>query len=147
MPIMISRALILDKDKILFIHRLKKGEEYFTLPGGHIEEGESEEETLIREIKEETNLDVEIDKKLWTLINPHDDSEHHFFLVTKFSGNLQLGSPELERNSEENIYILEWHDINEIPDLNVVPTPLKKILIDEIIKDRQSDIIKYLNKY
>jgi len=104
---MISRALILDNDKILLIHRFKYGREYFVLPGGHIEEGESEEEALIREIKEETNLDARIDKKLWTLKNPLDNSENHFFLVTKFSGNLQLGGPELERNCEEDKHIFE----------------------------------------
>ena len=72
---MISRALILDNDKVLLIHRFKDGREYFVLPGGHIEDGETEEETLIREIKEETNLDAQIDKHLWTLKNPFDNSE------------------------------------------------------------------------
>ena len=79
---MISRALILDNNKILLIHRFKDGREYFVLPGGHIEEGESEEEALIREIKEETNFATQIDKHLWTLKNTFDNSEHHFFLVT-----------------------------------------------------------------
>lgn len=131
---MISRALILDNDKVLLIHRFKDGREYFVLPGGHIEDGETEEETLIREIKEETNLDAQIDKHLWTLKNPFDNSEHHFFLVTKFSGNLQLGGPELEKNSEEDKYILEWHNLNEISELNLVPEPLKKKIIENFIK-------------
>ena len=127
---MISRALILDNDKILLIHRFKYGREYFVLPGGHIEEGESEEEALVREIKEETNLDARIDKKLWTLKNPLDNSENHFFLVTKFSGNLQLGGPELERNCEEDKHIFEWHSLNEVSELNLVPEPLKKKIIE-----------------
>lgn len=33
-------------------------------PGGKIEEGESEEESIVREIKEELNLDISISKKL-----------------------------------------------------------------------------------
>lgn len=131
---MTSRALILEDNKVLLIHRFKDGKEYFVLPGGHIEENESEEEALIREIKEETNLDAQIDKKLWTLKNPFDNSEHHFFLVTKFSGNLQLGGPELKKNSEENKYILEWHDLTEISELNLVPKPLKKKIIDSFLK-------------
>mgnify|MGYP000140261478 CR=1 FL=1 len=131
---MTSRALILEDNKVLLIHRFKDGKEYFVLPGGHIEENESEEEALIREIKEETNLDAQIDKKLWTLKNPFDNSEHHFFLVTKFSGNLQLGGPELKKNSEENKYTLEWHNLTEISELNLVPKPLKKKIIDSFLK-------------
>ena len=34
---------------------------HFSFPKGHVEKGETEEETAIREIKEETNIDVEID--------------------------------------------------------------------------------------
>lgn len=33
---------------------------HYELPKGHMEDGESEEETAIREVKEETNIDVEI---------------------------------------------------------------------------------------
>ena len=34
------------------------GKDYYVLPGGHVRIGESSEDTLIREVKEETNLDV-----------------------------------------------------------------------------------------
>ena len=34
-----------------------------SLPKGHMEEGETEEETAVREIKEETNLDVVLDTR------------------------------------------------------------------------------------
>lgn len=120
---MISRALILKNKKILLIHRFKNGEGYYVLPGGHIEEKESEKEALIRELKEETNLDVKIDKNLWSLENPKDKSKHHFFLVTKFSGKLKFGGPELKRKSKKDTSNLEWHDLKEVPKINLVPEP------------------------
>ena len=126
---MISRAIILDNNKILLIHRFNKGREYFVLPGGHIEKNESKEKTLIREIKEETNLDIKIDKYLWTLTNPSDNSNHHFFLVTEFTGDLKLGGPELKKNSKEDTYILEWHNIKDITKLNLVPEILKNKIL------------------
>ncbi len=40
---------------------IKQHDEYWHFPKGHVEKGETEEQTAIREIKEETNIDVEID--------------------------------------------------------------------------------------
>lgn len=126
---MMARAIIIEKNKILLIHRLKNGKEYFVLPGGHIEKKESAEEALVREVKEETNLEVQSCRKLWTLKNPLDNSEQHFFLTTEFSGEIQPGGPESERNSPANKYILEWHNLNDISKLNLAPASLKKKLI------------------
>ncbi|WP_210413724.1 NUDIX domain-containing protein [Leptospira ilyithenensis] len=52
-------ALIQDKKgKVLLIQQTKKGQGYWLLPGGGIEFGESAEEALQRELKEELELDV-----------------------------------------------------------------------------------------
>ncbi|MFP4424052.1 MAG: NUDIX domain-containing protein [Candidatus Woesearchaeota archaeon] len=131
---MTSRVLIIDGKQILLIHRFKDGREYYVLPGGHMEEGETSEETAIREVKEETSLDIEIDKKLWTLKNPFDQSYHDFFLATTFSGTPKLGGEEKEKNSEKDRYILEWHLLSEIQHLNLVPAELKRrILTDRFL--------------
>lgn len=126
---MISRALIIKDGKILLIHRIKQGKEYYTLPGGHIEPGETQEETLIREIREETGLSIHIEQKLWDVKNPYDDAMHHFFLVRSFSGKLVLGSPEKQRNSLSNQYILEWHPLNRLSSMSIVPDIVKNKII------------------
>lgn len=131
---MTSRAIILKENKILLIHRFKNGSEYFVIPGGHIKKTESEKEALIREIKEETNLDIKINKYLWTLKNNFSNLEHVFFLVTEFLGDIKLKGPELEKNCEENKYILEWHDIKNITKLNLIPKSIKKKIVDYFIK-------------
>jgi len=51
-------AIILKDDKILLIHRKKNGEEYWVFPGGGVEDTETPEQGIIREVKEETGLDV-----------------------------------------------------------------------------------------
>lgn len=45
--------------EILLIKHLNSG--HWSFPKGHVEEGETEIETALREIKEETNIDVMID--------------------------------------------------------------------------------------
>ena len=52
-------AVIFDNDKVLVIQQVAG---HWGFPKGHVEQGETELETAKREIKEETNLDVEIDE-------------------------------------------------------------------------------------
>ncbi len=52
-------TIICDGDKVLLIASLQGD---WGFPKGHVDEGETEEETALRETKEETNLDVIIDK-------------------------------------------------------------------------------------
>ena len=51
-------GLIFNQDGKLFLMRSHKWKNLYTVPGGHIELGESIEDTLNREIKEETGLDI-----------------------------------------------------------------------------------------
>jgi ADP-ribose pyrophosphatase YjhB (NUDIX family) len=53
-----ARAIILDGDRILVMHRDKYGSKYFTLVGGRVDATETLEQALVREIKEETGLTV-----------------------------------------------------------------------------------------
>jgi 8-oxo-dGTP pyrophosphatase MutT (NUDIX family) len=54
-------AIIKDHHILLIKHREHKtGRSYWIFPGGGIEPGETEEECVKREMKEETNLDVQV---------------------------------------------------------------------------------------
>lgn len=53
-----ARAIIVENNKMLLMHRNKNDKQYFTLVGGRIQEGEAPERALAREVKEETGLDV-----------------------------------------------------------------------------------------
>ena len=50
---------IINKQLKILILKMQRG--HYSMPKGHVEGNETEEETALREIKEETNLDVNID--------------------------------------------------------------------------------------
>jgi len=58
-----ARAIIIEDGKLLVMFRNKEGSKYYTLVGGRVNNDESLEAAVTREVKEETGLDV-IDGKL-----------------------------------------------------------------------------------
>ncbi|MDD2487136.1 MAG: NUDIX domain-containing protein [Candidatus Gracilibacteria bacterium] len=121
---------IIKDNKILLIHRFKDNMEYFVFPGGSVESHETAEMAAIREAKEETNFDIIISKKLFEHKDEFDSRLHHVFLVTEFSGDMALGGPEAEKNCENNRYILEWHDIDQIPDMLIHSDSIKERILE-----------------
>ena len=51
-------CLVTDGDRLLLQNRVKDDWQGYTLPGGHVEPGESFVDAVIREMKEETGLTV-----------------------------------------------------------------------------------------
>lgn len=111
-----ARVIIIEDGKLLvFFRRKKKNEEnitYYAIPGGHLEDNETLEETAVRELKEEMNLDIEILGYLGKLVV--DNQEENYYHGKIIGGNLQFGGEELERNSDSNYYEIRWIPISEL---------------------------------
>ena len=78
---------------------IKQHDEYWHFPKGHVEENETEEETAIREIKEETNIDVEIDNNFRKVItySPKEGvlKDVVFFIGKATSFDIEIDPDEL----------------------------------------------------
>ena len=116
-------ALVVNENKILLIHRFKNGDEYWVIPGGGVEDKESLEEALKREVREETSLDLVSFELLGS--NKHEGHLHYFYKCELAPGKPNIGGPELENSSKENIYILEWIPVKDIDSLNIYPSLVK----------------------
>jgi len=57
-------GILIHKGKILLAEHEKAGEKYWVIPGGRLKFGETLKKALLREMKEETGLDVEIGKRM-----------------------------------------------------------------------------------
>ena len=115
-------AVIIDGDKILLIRRVKPDIEYYTLPGGTVEEGETLEVAMIREAKEELSVDVKIGKMLFEINS--DERIDYYFLIEGFARTPKLGGPEKERVTKNNQYHLEWVSKKDFEGLdNFYPNP------------------------
>ena len=60
------RVIVMDdKNRMLMVCQHHEERDIWMVPGGGIEEGESSLEAAVREVDEETGLDVQIEKLLW----------------------------------------------------------------------------------
>lgn len=112
-----ATVCVIDQDEVLLIHRFKNGAEYYAVPGGGIEPGENEERAAVREMREETGLDVTLGEKIGMI--DLDGERQHIYVARSFQGEPKLGGPELERQSPENIYKLEWIAIEDVREIDM----------------------------
>lgn len=123
-------AIVIEEGFILLMHRRKAGKEYYTVIGGKIEPGETPEEACLREVLEETGLTVEIVRE-FAVLETLGRTEH-YFLVKRLSGELCLGGPEIERQSEANFYEPMWVPLDRLSEYNLLPEPLKEMVLQTI---------------
>jgi 8-oxo-dGTP diphosphatase len=107
-------GVIFWKDDILCVQRPKNKLHYisekFEFPGGKIEEGETREEALNRELLEELNLSIKIKSFLITVVHLYPDFE-----LTMHSYICEVDSKELTLNEHID---KKWLKVNELNQLD-----------------------------
>ena len=104
-------CMICDGNKVVVIDRKKKDWPGVTFPGGHVEQGESFTDAVIREVKEETGLDIYSPQ----LCGIKDWVDHEcryvvlFYKTNRFDGVLQS-------SNEGKVW---WADMEQLPSLQL----------------------------
>ena len=146
------------EDKLL-VHRSIK-DDFWSMPGGRCEFLEKSKDTLIREMKEEIDVDIIVKRPLYFVENffhfeEKDFHELSIFYLMEFPTNLKwifendtFKGKEQEVKIENDVYdgagldlIFKWVNIDEIENLRLYPLFLRKSLKN--IKPFPEHIINY----
>lgn len=125
-----ATAVVVKDGKVLLIHR-KNEKEFYVFPGGGVEERETVDQAVLRELIEETSIIVKINKILEHKIYD-DGTENYAYLCDYVSGEpcLSDNSPEkIEMESGIEYYRPMWIEINDLENLTIFPEEAKRQLI------------------
>lgn len=127
----LSRAVIIQQDHLLVSYNPQATFPYVYLPGGHIENGESAEHSLIRELKEETALDFKIQRFLGVLeysFSPIKEAQKichtHEYNFCFFAHSPMLKGLALPPEPEQEKVRFKWVSLSDLSSSNLLPAPL-----------------------
>lgn len=133
-------AVFLRDNKVL-VQREKDGKEY-ALPGGHVKIGETLEEGLIREMREEMGIDILCRRLIWSeecFWEWHGRKVHGiaFYYLVEFAENAEVFAKDafVSQKDNENV-LVGWLPISALKDVVIYPAFLKEEIfhLDEPMK-------------
>jgi len=140
-----ASALIIDNGKVLLLHHKKLG--VWLYPGGHIEKDETPDQTVIREVKEETGLDVEIiggkDNNLADINTDISVLHNPYAILCELVGNhyhndivylcrISGDNREIKYNEDESKDV-RFFNIDELDDIKLFPNFRR--LLEKVFKN------------
>ena len=129
------------EDGFAFMHRVgvvkrKDFQDYYTFPGGGLEEGETPEEGVIREIKEEFGINVKVIRKLYDTNIERLKQREMFFLCEYIDGVLGTGAgPEFSNDPkyiDSGKFIPEVIKREEVENILLLPPEIRDRLVEDI---------------
>ncbi len=108
------------------VHSPVTNEPVWMPPGGGLEFGETLEDCLKREFREETGAEIEVGEFLF--LNELIDDPYHavelFYRVRQTGGEIRLGSDPEHSNHSQVLKAVEWKPVAGLPTLKVSPENL-----------------------
>ncbi|MDR0975823.1 MAG: NUDIX domain-containing protein [Christensenellaceae bacterium] len=132
-----TRAIIEKDGRYLILRPVGVGCEYYYMVGGHIEIGETSEQAVLREIKEEVGIDVAIERLVCIhehFYNKGEERFHEivFYYTAKPNGDVSFETEirNEEINGETHECELRWATVEKIAAIDLKPALLKDIIVN-----------------
>jgi len=121
-----AAGVLIRNDKIFLQH---VGNEY-AVPGGHVSFGETSEEALIREFKEETGADIRCGRLIWVeeVFWKWGSKKTHgiaFYYLISLVNDKDLPDIYVEESNDSKGVMMRWVPIDDIKNLTVYPQYIK----------------------
>ena len=108
-------GILIENNKILLVKQKVNDKRNWSLPGGRLEHGETLKQGMLREMKEETGLDVEIVRMLYLCdVKASENTILHItFLLRKIGGEIKLPSNEFDENTIRDVKFVPVSELTD----------------------------------
>ena len=126
----------------------------YQFPGGHLEEGESLTECLLREIKEETGIEIEdavmkpFEKITYYSKNYHGSGKNRkseiYYYIIKTEAKFNMDNAALDEWEKGGNFVVKTISLNDVEKIlidSIPDNPINKVIVEEML-----DIFKEYNK-
>ena len=128
--------IICEKEKkVLLINRIKEGKEYYVIPGGNVEFGETARQTAKREMLEMLKYKVGDVEEVFS-VSKKDSIETYFKTYADDVFEVRIHGEEGRCQSIDNRYIPTWVNYIDIQNINIRPKESKKHIIETLLSLR-----------
>lgn len=129
------RAIIINNDNILLMRRDKFGTQYNILIGGHVQDGESLEKALYREVHEETMIRI-ANPKLVFIDHAEPPYGDQFVYVCDYISGVAMLHPEADERrinqAGDNVYTPVWVPLQKLKTLPFRSDELKQQILTSL---------------
>jgi ADP-ribose pyrophosphatase YjhB (NUDIX family) len=126
-------GIALDVDRVLLLRTEK--DDFWFLPGGRVELLEPSQDALIREMREELEVDVRVERLVWVVENffEYEGKSYHelalYFLMSFLpDSHLNEKSEAFVGNEDGLKLIFKWHPLGKLEEIPLYPTFLRERL-------------------
>ncbi len=139
-----AKALMINSDNEILLGYCNKT---WNFPGGHLEDGETVVQCLIREVKEETGIDIDDANiqpfakithfnKNYRNLGKNRENEIYYFVV-KTNQNFDMDKSNLDKNEKAGDFCLKTIPVENVEKLlidSIPDNPINKIIVREMLE-------------
>lgn len=142
-----ARVVVVNhKNEVLMVRHWQDDKNIWLVPGGKVEDQENSLQAAIREVKEETGLDVDILQLIWHVeeVSPERGQRFvNFFLGKLVGGELNLGSDPERGENEQVMEEVVFVSREKMQDLDVLYPEYLKNELWEFLESKQPLPVTY----
>jgi 8-oxo-dGTP pyrophosphatase MutT (NUDIX family) len=128
-----AAAIIIQNNLLALIERNRSGQIYYLFPGGQIEHGESQVDTVVREVKEELGLDVKVRDLLAEVVFKGKSQFHYLSEIIGGEFGTGQGAEILGKvPTEYGTYLPVWVRLSEVLQRDIRPRAVAELVVKSL---------------